>query len=297
MKYKSKKIDYTGYVYILPSVLLITFFSFIPIIYAFYYSFNDYNVMQPEVFVGLKNYNRLFSDPFVVAGIKNTLLLVAVVVPLQTVFSMMLASVIAARKRTLWIGFVKSTLFIPVISSMMLVGIVWKVILAVNGGIMNVILENIGLSPINWLGNKRLALISICIVTLWKNVGYYFVLYLAAILDIPKEYYEAATVDGANNWQQFKSITLPLLKPVTFLVVTVGAIWSFQIFDLVYIMTGGGPGTSTSTLVLAIYSTAFKSFRMGYGSAIAMLLFAIIIVMTILQKRLLSDKEEIGGKV
>lgn len=290
-KKKSYRIDYVGYVYVAPAMLVILFCSLIPIIMSLYYSFHNFNVVNPPVFVGLKNYQKMFTDPFMGASIINTTVLVLLVVPLQTVFAIFFAAIITSRKRSVWTGFVKSAMFIPVVSSMTLVGTVWKIMLAANGGLINLLIGLVGIEQINWLGNKRLALTAICIVTVWKNIGYFMVIYIAGMMDIPKDYYEAATVDGAGKVSQFFYITLPVLKPVNFLVLTLGTIWSFQTFDAVYVMTSGGPGTATTTMVVNIYNVAFKSFQMGYGTAIAMVLFVIIMILSALQRIAFAEKE------
>lgn len=285
-----KRIDYSGYLYILPAFLFIIVFSVIPIIMTFFYSFNRFNIIQPMKYIGLNNYIKLLRDPFVIASIRNTLIYVAIVVPLQTIFALIIAALITSRKKGgSWTGFVKSALFIPVISSMVLIGTLWKMMYNPQVGFINQFLSLFSISPVNWLGSKNLALFSVCIVSIWKDVGYFLVIYIAAILDIPVTLYEASRVDGANWGKQFFYITLPMLKPITFLVVTLGTIWSFQVFDLVYIMTGGGPGTATVTLVSTIYNVAFREYSMGYACSIAMFLSLIIIVISLIQKLTLSD--------
>ncbi|MFQ7002867.1 MAG: carbohydrate ABC transporter permease [Ruthenibacterium lactatiformans] len=157
---------------------------------------------------------------------------------------------------------------------------------------VNSIIHAFGLPSVNWLGGKLTSMLSVCIVSVWKNVGYFLVIYFAGIMDIPRSLYEAAEVDGANAFQRFFKITLPGLSSVTFLVVTLGTIWSFQVFDLVYTMTGGGPGTSTVTLVLTTYNAAFKEYNMGYASAVAMLMFVFVLAVSGLQKLLLKGGED-----
>ena len=170
-------------------------------------------------------------------------------------------------------------------------GTLWSFLLNPRG-IVNGLLGVFGMEPVNWLGAKGTSMFSVCLVSVWKNVGYFLVIYYAGIMDIPRSQYEAAEVDGATAVQRFFRITLPSLKSVTYLVVTLGAIWSFQVFDLVYNMTGGGPGTSTQTLVPTIYNAAFKEYSMGYASAVAMLMFAFVLLINALQKIFLKDKED-----
>ena len=179
----------------------------------------------------------------------------------------------------------------PVIASAILVGTLWFTLLSPRG-VVNSIIHAFGLPSVNWLGGKLTSMLSVCIVSVWKNVGYFLVIYFAGIMDIPRSLYEAAEVDGANAFQRFFKITLPGLSSVTFLVVTLGTIWSFQVFDLVYTMTGGGPGTSTVTLVLTTYNAAFKEYNMGYASAVAMLMFVFVLAVSGLQKLLLKGGED-----
>ena len=255
-----------GFLYILPSLVLILVFSVVPILMSLYFSFTKYNVLQPPQWTGLDNYIRLFRDPYVRASLKNTV-----------VFTV--------------INFVKSSLFVPVIASAILVGTLWFTLLSPRG-VVNSIIHAFGLPSVNWLGGKLTSMLSVCIVSVWKNVGYFLVIYFAGIMDIPRSLYEAAEVDGANAFQRFFKITLPGLSSVTFLVVTLGTIWSFQVFDLVYTMTGGGPGTSTVTLVLTTYNAAFKEYNMGYASAVAMLMFVFVLAVSGLQKLLLKGGED-----
>ena len=205
--------------------------------------------------------------------------------------SLVLAAVIAELFHNKFGNFVKSSLFVPVIASAILVGTLWFTLLSPRG-VVNSIIHAFGLPSVNWLGGKLTSMLSVCIVSVWKNVGYFLVIYFAGIMDIPRSLYEAAEVDGANAFQRFFKITLPGLSSVTFLVVTLGTIWSFQVFDLVYTMTGGGPGTSTVTLVLTTYNAAFKEYNMGYASAVAMLMFVFVLAVSGLQKLLLKGGED-----
>lgn len=286
-----KKDALQGFLYVLPSLILITIFSIIPIFMNGYFSFTKYNILQPAEWVGLANYERLVSDQFVIASLKNTIIFTVVSVPLQTIISLLLGVLLANKFRNKFGGFVKSAMFIPVIASTVLVGTLWSMFLSSNGPV-NAFITMLGGSSVNWLGSPNTALLCVCAATIWKNVGYFLVIYYAGLMDIPPSLYEAADVDGATGVQKFFHITLPSLKNVTFLVVTLGTIWSFQVFDLVYTMTGGGPGLSTVTLVLTIYNAAFKEYNMGYASAIAMVMFVFVLIVSGLQKLLLNRKEK-----
>ena len=278
--------------YILPSLVLISVFSLIPICMNIGYSFSSYNIMQPPRWYGLANYTRMIRDPYVWASLKNTVIFTFVTVSLQTVLSLFLAVLIAKKFRKRYGNFVKSALFIPVIASAVLVGTIWSILLSPSGA-LNSLIEFVGLPHVNWLGGKITSLLSVCMATVWKNVGYFLVIFYAGIMDIPRSLYEAAEVDGASRSQQLFYITIPSLSSITYLVVTLGTIWSFQIFDMVYTMTGGGPGLSTVTLVLTIYNTAFREYSMGYASSIALLMFVFVILISLLQRALFkSGKNE-----
>lgn len=290
---KQKRLEATqGYIYILPSLILILSFSIIPIFMSGVFSFTEYNVMNSPKFVGLENYEKVLRDEYVRAALINTLKYVLITVPIQTALSLTFAAFLAVKMQNKSGEFLRSVMFIPVIASAVTSGTIWRTILGTDGGILNSIIGIFGFDPVNWLGDSKTSLISICIVAIWKNVGYFLVIFYAGIMDIPKSLYEAARVDGANTYQQFFRITLPMLKPITSLVVTLGIIWSFQVFDLSYQMTGGGPGYSSVTIVMAIYNAAFKQYKMGYACAMAMLLLVIVLIINAVKERVFGEKED-----
>ena len=253
----------SAYFFILPSFLLLLMFHVIPIFMTAGYSFTDYNVLQAPEFVGLSNYKDILKDPYIVSSLINTGIYTIIVVPIQTILSLVIAYILARLFRNRFGNLVRSAMFIPVITSMVLTAAVWRLLLSGNPeGVINSIAGVFGIDAVNWLGNRWTALFSVCVIAIWKNVGYFLVIFYAGMMDIPTSLYEAARVDGAGNMRQFFSITLPMLKPITYLVVTLGTIWSFQVFDLVYTLTGGGPGRATTTLVLTIYNSAFKNYQM-----------------------------------
>lgn len=288
---RKKREALQGYVYILPSLILIMCFSVLPIFMSGYFSFTNYNVMNSPVFTGLDNYAKILHDGYVADALKNTLIYVVVTVPIQTILSLVFAAFLAYKLQNKAGGFLRSVMFIPVIASAITAGTIWRIILNADGGLLNNVLGIFHIDAVNWLGNTKTALIGICIVAIWKNVGYFLVIYYAGVMGISKEVYEAARVDGATNIQQFFKITIPMLKPITYLVVTLGIIWSFQVFDLSYQMTGGGPGRSTVTIVMAIYNAAFKQYKMGYACAMAMVLLLIVLVINGAENLIFRDKE------
>lgn len=280
-----------GYTYILPSLILIMSFSIIPIFMSGFFSFTEYNVMNPPKFAGLDNYAKVFQDEYVAQALVNTLKYVLITVPIQTILALVFAAFLAVKMQNPKGEFLRSVMFIPVIASAVTSGTIWRIILGTDNGVLNNILSIFGIDAINWLGDSKTSLISICIVAIWKNVGYFLVIFYAGIMDIPKSLYEAARVDGASLYQQFFKITLPMLKPITSLVVTLGIIWSFQVFDLSYQMTGGGPGYSSVTIVMAIYNAAFKNYKMGYACALAMVLLVIVLIINAIKGRVFDEKE------
>lgn len=265
--------------------------ALVPIATSAFLSFTSYDILSSPQFNGLTNYSRLINDGNFWLALKNTAIFTAISVPLQIFIPMVLAEILA-RNPVRWLsGFVRSVLFIPVVASLILVGTVWQYILAADSGFFNVFIKALGLSPVNFLGDPVLALLCVTLVSVWKNIGYFLVLFYAGVMDIPRERYEAARVDGAGSISQFFYITIPGLRSVTLLCVLLSTIWSFQVFDLVYAMTGGGPGGATTTLVMAIYSAGFKLFEMGYASAIAMVLLVVIVVISVLQKLLMKEAD------
>ena len=288
---RKKKEALQGIIYVLPSFILIMAFCIIPIFMSGYFSFTSYNIMTPPKFVGLENYEKVFQDGYVADAAKNTLLYVLMTVPAQTILSLVFAAFLAYKMQNKTGGFLRSVMFIPVIASAVTAGTIWRIILNTEGGLLNNILNFFHLDSVNWLGSTKTALISICIVAVWKNVGYFLVIYYAGIMGISKDLYEAAKVDGATSIQQFFKITLPMLKPITYLVVTLGIIWSFQVFDLAYLMTGGGPGRATVTLVMGIYNAAFKQYKMGYACAMAMLLLLIVVITNVIENLFFKERK------
>jgi multiple sugar transport system permease protein len=282
--------SFTGLGYVAPSLLILLVVVVAPIVMSAYFSLTDFSLLGAPSWVGLDNYAYLLQDGSFRTALWQTFLYTVISVPLQTVLALVVAAVLARRTRNRFGAFVRSALFIPVIASMVIIGSVWRYLVGADDGLVNAVLGVVGIDPVNWLGRPGTALLVVALVTVWKNIGYFLVIYYAGMLDVPEDLYEASTLDGAGPVRQFWSITVPSLRPVTVLVVILGTIWSFQVFDLVYTMTGGGPGGGTVTLVMAIYSSAFSNMQMGYASAMAMVLFVIVLIASLVQRRLLARK-------
>ncbi len=269
------------------SLILFTFYV-VPILLSLYFSFTDYNIIKDPSFIGLSNYRSLMEDKVFKTSLKNTFIFTLGVVPAQTLLSLIMATWLVSRGKSRLTEFVKGAMFIPVISSMVLVSIVWRILLNGEGSPLNMILELLNITQPNWLGDSSIVLFVLMGITVWKNTGYFMVLYIAGLMEIPQNYMEAARVDGAGRLRVFYHITLPLLAPTTIMVVFLGIVWSLQTFDLIYTLTGGGPGNASMTLVLHIYNNAFKNFNAGYAMTMANILLFFSAVAAILQRGLLK---------
>ncbi|MGI6209641.1 MAG: carbohydrate ABC transporter permease [Anaerolineae bacterium] len=275
----------SGYLFASPAIAFIIVFSVISIVVSLYISFFQYDVISPtHPFVGLDNYREaLTKDPIFWSALRNTTLYVIGVVPSITILGFALA--LAGHSVRYAKSFFRTIYFLPSITPMVVIALIW-VWLYSPRGMFNQILASIGIQGPNWLFEKNLALPSVIIMSVWQTVGYYTVLYLAGLADIPKDFYDAANVDGANWWQTIRHVTVPLLNNVTLFVTVTLAIAAFQVFTQVYVMTRGGPGNATTTMQFLIFRQGFQYFRMGYASAISWLLFVVIFVLSIAQLRI-----------
>lgn len=280
----------TGYGFAAPATLLLLVFTLIPIVMAVYLSMTEFNGFGDPIWIGLANYKEAFQDLAIQASIRNTLIYVLIAMPLQIGISLMVAALLAAKFRNRFGEFVRGTLFIPVICSLTLIGTVFSYIFASDAGsVANQIVMALGFDKQNWLGSESSALGVIIAVNSWKNIGYYVVILYAGIMDIPNDLYEASSIDGANKLQQFFRITIPNLKSVLFMVITVCTIWSLQIFDLPYTMTAGGPGYATTTLAYQLYLRGFKSLNFGYANAIGVILFVLVLLVNAVQRVFMKE--------
>lgn len=273
-----------GYLFLLPNFIGFFIFMAIPIIMGLIISFTDYNGFSQFNFIGLKNYIDMFRDEYFLVSLGNNLLYTAVTVPGIVVFALLLA--VAVNTGIRCSGLFKTMFFLPNISSMVAVGIVWAMLFNPTMGPINNFLRSLGIeNPPQWISASDSALRSIMLVDIWKKAGYYMVILLAGLQSIPKQLYEAASIDGAGAVKKFFKITLPMLSPTMFMVMVLCIIQSFQVFDLVNIMTQGGPGRSTNVLVFRIYQEGFQKLQFGYASAMAYFLFLIVLIVTLIQFR------------
>lgn len=287
---RTKRQAFYGMLYILPSFLIIMTFCVVSIIMTFYFSLTDFNMYSSPKFVGLKNYISIFKNDTFYAALVNTVKYVIVTVPAQVILSLGIAAFIAEKLRNKYGSFLRSVIFIPQIISAIAASAVWKIIFK-NDGILNGMVEFLGGMGLNWLGDKNLAFICISIVSIWKSVGYFLIIYYAGIMGVSRDQHEAAIVDGATTMKRFWYITVPSVKPITYMVITLSVIWSFQTFDIIFQMTTGGPGTSTLTLAYLIYQYAFGNSKMGYASAVAVILLIFILMIHLIQDVFFKEKE------
>ncbi len=268
---------FAGLVFILPALIGTFIFIVIPIFCSFGLSFAKWDLLNPVQFVGLANYKELFSEALFYKLLLNTVVYAVSVSVFGVIIPLILAAILNSKIRGS--EFYKTAYFLPFITPMIVIGIIWEWIFDPNIGVLNNILN----LHINWLYDVHYAMPALIIVSVWKLIGYNMIIFLSSISGISQSLFEAAKIDGANPVQTFKSITVPLLSPTIFFVVIITAISSFQVFDLIYLMTQGGPLDSTNVLVYAIYKNAFEYFNVGKASAIAYVLFTIILVLTLIQ--------------
>lgn len=281
----------TGYLFMMPTILVLGTFVVLPILYAVFLALHKVQLLGgiKYEFIGFRNFTRLVEDERVWIALRNTAQYVAIVVPTQTILALILAVTLNSgiRGKNWW----RILYFLPTVTSSAVLTLIFMWIYNTDG-LFNHFLAFIGLPTYNWLGDPAVALKGIMIMNIWSTAPFYMVIYLAALQDIPQTLYEAAELDGASGWERFTHITLPLLQPVTFFVVAVGVIGTFQLFDQSYIFSGGtgGPNNATLTLVLLIYQAVFRNLQMGYAAAIAFLLAAVIIAITLIQRRLFGGE-------
>ncbi len=275
----------TAYLLLTPVLLAYMWAVVIPVVLVCYLGFTKYNIIQPAQWVGLTNYVKLlFEDSIFRESLYNTIRFVVMSVLPGVGVGLLVALILNAKLRAK--GILRSATYLPYVIPIMGVSFIWIYLYdPARQGVFNYYLSFVGISPLNWLRDSRWALMAIVIMTIWRTLGYYAIMFLAGLQGIPGVYYEAAKLDGASKWQVFRYITAPLLKPVVSLVIIIAAMNSFQIFQEPYIMTEGGPGVSTMTLVYRMYALGFKSLKMGEGSAVSVILGLIIFVFAVLYLR------------
>lgn len=280
-----------GYLFMLPSMIVLAVFVFWPILQSFILSVQKWRFgSDTTTWVGLDNYRRLLDDPRVEGAFSNTLEYTAVVVPVSLLLALLLALALNEKipGRTIF----RATFFVPVIASFAIVAIVWRFLLNPDIGLLAYWSREIGIPTRAWLRDARYAMPAVMLVSIWKNVGFNMVILLAGLQGIPDTFYEAAKVDGANRWQRFRHVTLPLLRPTWTFVLIISIIGSFQVFDQVWVMTPrGGPLHSTETVVTYIYYQGIELIDVSYAASIGVVLFLIVFVLTLIQLRVFRFRD------
>lgn len=266
------------YLFLLPNLLIFGIFVIFPAIFGFIISFTKWNVLTSPDFIGLKNYIKILNDAKFWDTFVRTFVYVLASVPLTFLLSMGLALILNAKIKVR--GLFRAIFYLPSMLSFIIIGVSWQWLLGDNFGVVNYILELIGLQSVRWLTTPVTATIMVIIATVWARAGYYMVMFLSGLQGIPESYYEAANIDGANKWQQFIHITFPLLKPTSLIVVVLNTIEVFKMYGLVHSMTTGGPGKATTFIVQDIYTTAFGKGNMGYAATMSMVLFVTLGLLT-----------------
>ena len=275
-----------GYLFILPTFVGYTAFILGPIMAVIGISLTKYDILSPASFIGLDNYVRLFTDPRLRTVYGNTIFFTVFAVSLNVGIGLILAVLLNRHIPGPLKYLFRSAYFFPVLVALVYSSIVWSFLYQKDTGIINYYLSLLNVAPIPWLSNRQWVLPSIIVMDVWRNTGFAMLVFLAGLQNIPVDYYEAAQLDGANRWHLFRHITLPLISPTLFFNLIIYMIGALQVFDSVIVLTKGGPGDASRSLVMYIYENAFQFFEMGYASAIAITLFVIIVIMTLIQFRL-----------
>lgn len=285
-----KKLDkgYLPYLMVSPYLLHLLVFSAFPVVFSIVLTFFNWNIISPMEWNGLGNWKHVLSDRLFWKSIFNTLKFLSVHIPLQIIIALALAEVLNQKIRLR--SFFRAAFFMPVVISGVVVTIMWQQLLGYENGIINQLLINVGLGKVGWLTDPDVAIISIALMATWKNVGLYVILFLVGLQTVPKQYYEAADLEGASHWQKFTRITIPMINPTIFMVMVLSTLGGFSLFIEPYIMTGGGPMNSTLSAVLYIYKEAFEYYHMGYSATLGLFFALMIVLVVIIQKRFIEKE-------
>jgi multiple sugar transport system permease protein len=279
---------YLPYLMVSPYLLHLLVFAAFPVVFSIVLTFFNWNIISPMEWKGLGNWTHVISDRLFWKSILNTLKFLAVHIPLQIIIALALAEVLNQKIR--FRAFFRAAFFMPVVISGVVVTIMWQQLLGFENGIVNNMLISIGLGKVGWLTDPDIAMISIALMATWKNVGLYVILFLVGLQTVPKQYYEAADLEGASHWQKFTRITIPMINPTIFMVMVLSTLGGFSLFIEPYIMTGGGPMNSTLSAVLYIYKEAFEYYHMGYSATLGLFFALMIVLVVIIQKRFIEKE-------
>lgn len=292
MTNKKKKFDIATTAFIAPAFILFTLFIMVPTVSSLYYSFTSWDGINPNVtFIGLANYKEILSGARFHNALKNTFLLTLFISILENLLALCLALLVDNVKW--WKNFFRSAYYIPVLISGIVSGFIWKIMYNYNFGVINSVLDSFGLGALkrDWLGEPTLTLVMVGVVLVWKGAGYYMIIYLASLQSVSLDLLEAAAIDGASPVQRFRHITLPLISGAFTINFTLSLINGLKVFDQISVMTDGGPGFTTETIVYLLYKVGFSEGRQGFGTAVGVVLLVIIIVLNTIQQKFLRSRE------
>ncbi len=274
---------FVGYLFILPTYVGFLIFILYPLVESMRISFQEFSLLRGSTYIGLENYAQMFADGRLRIAYINTIIFTLFAVFFNAGIGLLLAVMLNRRLPVLMRNLYRSIFFFPVLIAHTYIAVIWRFLYQQDTGVINYYLGLFGVEPIPWLSNTHWAMAAIIILDVWKNTGFAMLVFLAGLQSIPNEYYEAAQLDGANERQLFFRITIPLLSPTIFFILVIFMIGALQVFDTIIVLTAGGPGDATRSVVLYVYEIAFRTFNMGYAAAVSMTLFAIILVLTALQ--------------
>jgi ABC-type sugar transport system permease subunit len=278
-----RRIRFTPYIFIGPAALLFAAFSLIPIVIAITLSFQDTQTLGEGQWVGLDNYAQMGSDRLFRTALVNTLVFTLGTVP--TAMAAGLALAVALNRPLPGRGVLRAMFFVPMVAAGVVVGVIMSWIFNVDYGVANNALAVLGIDRLPWLTSPSMAMFTLIMVVVWTRIGFCMVIYLGALQSIPSELKEAAAIDGADRWARFRSITVPMLTPTTSILLILNVVFSIQAFDVIYVMTGGGPGFSTTVLIQYVFRSAFQTGEMGYAAALGLVLVGILLVFTLLRQQ------------
>lgn len=275
-----------GYLMVAPAFLHMLLWTGVPLVAAIALAFTSYDILSAPEFVGLANFTEMFGDPVFHRAMLNTLVYTVFTVPVAMGLALVIAVLLNGKIRGSKVF--RTAIFLPQVTATIAVALVWLWIYNPRGGLLNAVLSFVGISGPNWLSSTTWAMPAVIVVGVWQGIGMKMLIYLAALQNLPPELYEAASVDGASKVRQFFKITLPLLRPATFFVFVTSVIGAFQSFDQIYVLTDGGPAHSTTMITYEVYKSAFREFRMGYACAQSLILFAVLIILTLVNRRVIG---------
>jgi ABC-type sugar transport system permease subunit len=284
--------QWTWYLFIAPNVLLFLVFTLFTWGFLLFLSFNNWSLIGARSLIGLDNYARALGDEVFWIALRNTAVYAILVVLPVSALALLLA--VLVNQRIPFVGVFRSAYYLPVVTSISVIAIIWAFTFVPRpDGPANYLIGLVGIPPQDWLIDPDQALPTVAMMGIWSIAGYYMVLWLAGLQNVPEELEEAARIDGANRWQVFWNVTLPLLKPTTIFILMIATIGALQVFGAAYVLTGGGPLRATTTIVYYIWLAAFGTYQMGYGASVSVILFAIVLGIALLQRRLLRWNEEL----